>query len=399
LHYAADGWGDASPSADSRLRSPAEPLRVTARRKVLFYALAWVLLVAGLFAKTTIGSLPAVILLVAWWRRGRLRWRHDVLPTLPFFAPAIVMCAVTGWLEKNHVGALGADYALTFSQRCLIAGRAFWFYLGKLLWPADLCFVYPRWQPNPADWRQWLHPAMAIALLLALWVARRRIGRGPVAAALMFTGTLVPVLGFVSLYYMRYSFVCDHWAYLSSVGPIALVASGASALLTRFRERRFLAPAAGAALLLTLGVRTWHEAAPYADVETLWRVTIRRNPGCWIAYTNLGNALFRRGKSDEAIADFREAIRLKPDLPEAYTSLGVALASRGQLDQAIDNFRDAIRLNPEYAEAHYDLGMALGRTGQLDAAIDQLREAVRLKPGFAAAKRQLGMALAQRADD
>ena len=119
------------------------------RHSTLFYGLAFVLFLCALLAKTTTFSLPAVILLIGWWKRGQIRWRADVLPTLPFFALALGLCAVTAWLEKYHVGAQGSDFALTFPQRCLIAGRAFWFYLGKLLWPANLCFVYPRWQPDP----------------------------------------------------------------------------------------------------------------------------------------------------------------------------------------------------------------------------------------------------------
>ena len=117
----------------------------------LFYGLAFVLFLGALLAKTTTFSLPAAILLIGWWQRGQIRWRADVLPTLPFFVLALGLCAVTAWLEKHHVGAQGSDFDLTFPQRCLIAGRAFWFYLGKLFWPANLCFVYPRWQPDPGS--------------------------------------------------------------------------------------------------------------------------------------------------------------------------------------------------------------------------------------------------------
>ncbi len=122
------------------------------------YALALLLCLGALLAKTTAFSLPATIVLIGWWKRGRVRWRDDVLPTLPMFALAIGLCLVTAWLEKTHVGAQGPDSALTFAERWLIAGRATWFYIGKLLWPANLCFVYPRWQPDAGSWQQWLYP-------------------------------------------------------------------------------------------------------------------------------------------------------------------------------------------------------------------------------------------------
>ena len=119
---------------------------------------------------------------------------------------------------KNHVGAKGPEWVISFPERCLIAGRALWFYTGKLFWPANLCFVYPRWQLNAGSWWQWLYPVTAVGTLFTLWLARARIGRGPLAAALFFVGTLFPVLGFMNAYFMRYSFVCDHWVYLSSLG-------------------------------------------------------------------------------------------------------------------------------------------------------------------------------------
>jgi tetratricopeptide (TPR) repeat protein len=395
LHNARDVWG-ATIRPIEQQATPGHPAVVTGYASP-FYILAWLLFLGALLAKTTVCSLPAAILLVTWWRRGQLRWRQDVVPTLPFFAVALGMCAVTAWLEKNHVGALGRDYGLTLAQRFLVAGRAFWFYLGKLLWPANLCFVYPRWQPNAGEWRQWLYPLAALGLLFTLWRARWRIGRGPITAFMFFAGTLFPVLGFVNVYFMRYSFVCDHWVYLSSLGPIALAVGGSSVILDYLGRARFLKSAIGGVLLLTLGILTWWQAGMYADLESLWRITISRNPTCWTAYNNLGNALFRRGKTDEAIGNFQEAIRLKYDLAEAYTSLGVALASKGQLGDAIGKLQDAVRLNPDYAEAYYDLGIAFALEGQLDRSITQFQEAIRLKPGFTAAHNHLNNALRQRA--
>ena len=231
-------WRDEWPAtpcfitASNRTRTRIHHSSPVTRHASLFYGLAFVLFLGALLAKTTTFSLPAAILLIGWWQRGQIRWRADVLPTLPFFALALGLCAVTAWLEKHHVGAQGSDFALTFPQRCLIAGRAFWFYLGKLFWPANLCFVYPRWQPDPGSGWQWLYPVTAIGALFTLWLARGRIGRGPVTALFFYVGTLFPVLGFMNAYGMRYSFVWDHWVYLSALGIIALVA----ALVVRVAE-------------------------------------------------------------------------------------------------------------------------------------------------------------------
>jgi len=360
------------------------------RHAALYYGLALLLFVGALLAKTTAFSLPAVVLLLAWWQHGQIRWREDVLPTLPFFALALGLCALTAWLEKNHVGAEGPDFALTFPQRCLIAGQAFWFYLGKLFWPAGLCFVYPRWQPNPGAWWQWVYPVTAVGTILGLWLARKRIGRGPLTALLFFVGTLFPVLGFMNAYGMRFSFVWDHWVYLSSLGLLALVAGTA-----RFFCGRAMVYGFALAVLVVLGSLSWRQCGMYADAETLWRVTLARNPDCWMAHDNLGTLLADQGKLAEAMQHFERALQLSPDDAETYNDLGFALARQGKLDEATQNYERALQLKPDYAKANCNWGVALARQGRLAEAIQHFERALQLKPDYAEAENNLGSALAQ----
>ncbi len=163
---------------------------------------------------------------------------------LPFFVAGAALALVTSWLERTHVGASGPDWALSVLDRCLIAGRALWFYAGKLLWPANLTFIYPRWQVDPGVWWQWLFPLMAVAMVTILWSLRERIGRGPLVAVLFFAGTLFPALGFANVYPMRYSFVADHFQYLASAGLIALAAAGLTKILPARAVRGAVAAAA-----------------------------------------------------------------------------------------------------------------------------------------------------------
>jgi tetratricopeptide (TPR) repeat protein len=343
------------------------------------YVWAFLLFLAALLAKATAFSLPAVILLVCWWKRGRIRWRADVLPTLPLFLVAIALGLVTAWVERNTVGATGPEWAFTFPERCLIAGRALWFYAAKLLWPAHLCFVYPQWRLNAGSLTQWLFPATAAGLLLALWLLRGRIGRGPVTAALFFAGTLFPVLGFMNVYGMRFSFVWDHWVYLSSLGLIALGAAVAAGAAARSGAPLLLYGIA-AVLLPVLGVLTWQQCRMYADLETLWRTTIVRNPNCWLAQNMLAFHLAEQGRIDEAVSQYQTGLRVRPDDAGVHNNLGAALLGKGQVDEAISQYREALRLKPEYFEAHYGLGEALGRKGRDEEATSQFQEALRLKP-------------------
>ncbi len=363
------------------------------RQPALFYWLAFFLFLGALLAKTTTFSLPAVILLIVWWQSGQIRWRADVLPTLPFFVLAIGLCAVTAWLEKTHVGAQGSDFALTFPQRCLVAGRAFWFYLGHLFWPADLCFVYPRWEPDPGQWWRWLYPTTALGALFALWLARGRIGRGPATALFFYVGTLFPVLGFMNAYGMRYSYVWDHWVYLPALGIIALAAAGVVRAAERLGQQR-LVHAFALVVLPALGLLTWRQSRMYTDTDTLWQTTLARNPDCWLAHNNRGVALAAAGRFDEAIENFRKAIRNNPNYVEAPDNLGVALAAMGRLDEAIENYHQAIQINPNYAEALNDLGLALTEKGQFDEAIENYHKAIQINPNYAEALGNLGVVLA-----
>ena len=359
------------------------------------YALAFILLLLALLAKTTTCSLPAVILLIGWWKQGRIRWRRDVLPSLPFFAIAAGCSGVTGWLEKNHVGATGWEWSISFPERCLIAGRAFWFYLGKLLWPAHLCFIYPRWKPDAGSLWQWLYPLAALGALVGLWWYRKKIGRGPATALFFFVGTMFPVLGFMNAYGMRYSFVWDHWVYLSSLGIIALGAALIARVAAHFDKPGMLW---GSAVLLlpVLAGLTWKQSAMYTDNETLWRTTIAKNPAAFLAYNNLGYILLEKKQLDDAIPCFEKSLEINPNFSEPHNNLGDALIRVGRTNEGMSHFRKALELiqsdRNTAAASYYNYGDAWLETGHPEEAIKQFNKALAIYPNFSKARNNLGCA-------
>ena len=356
-----------------------------------WYLGALVLFLAALLSKTVTCSLPAVLLLVCWWKKGRVQ-RGDVMPLLPFFVVGVALGLLTAWMEKHHVGARGADWSLTFADRCLIAGRALWFYAGKLVWPAPLTFIYPRWEIEPAVWWQWLFPIAAAGVVAGLWLARRRIGKGPLVAVLFFAGTLGPALGFVNVYPMRYSFVADHFQYLASIGPLTLAAAGISRLFGFFKKQE---PALCGALVVVLGALTWQQAGIYQDLETFWRDTLAKNPDCWLAHNNLGTLLANQGHIEEAMEHSQKAIQINPNDSEALNNLGAALAAQGRFDEAIKNYYRAIQINPGFFKALNNLGLALVAQGRFDEAIENFHKAIQINPNHPNAFLNLGIALAQ----
>ena len=363
----------------------------TRRRSRYFLALA--LFVLALLSKTVTDTLPAALLVVFWWRRGRLGWRRDVLPLLPWLALGAAAGIFTAWVERTLVGAQGAGFALTLVERFLLAGRAIWFYAGKLVWPANLMFFYPRWRVDSAEWWQYLYPLGALAALAGLCLlARKR--RGPLAGALIFAGTLFPALGFFNVYPFLYSYVADHFQYIASLGIIVPVAAWLASAV-RPGTRRW-AVAAACVALAALGALTWQQCGMYSDMETLFQETIDRNPTSWIAHYNLGVLIAGTpGRLPEAIDHYREAVRLKPDYAMAHYNLALALSrTPDRLPEAIEEYRAALRADPNSDMAHNNLGLALSNVpGRLPEAIEEYLAALRIAPDSAEAHNNLGVAL------
>ncbi len=369
-------------------------LRFDEARRKRAYALALALFVLGLLAKTVVAVLPAALLVAFWWRRGRLEPRRDVLPLVPFFALGLAAGLVTAWVERQYViGGLAVHFGLGAKERLLLAGRAIWFYLGKLVWPAELVFLYPRWDLGRPAWWAFLFPAGALLLLVAAWALRKK-WRGPLAALLFFVLALLPALGFVDVYPFRFSYVADHFQYLASLGPIVL----ASALAAAWRERasgalRRAAPAAALLVLGALVVLASRQSRLYASSETLWRATLERNPGCWLALNNLGVISLERHDDAEAERLFFESLRWNPEYEAALNNCGYVLARKGRVYEAIGYYERALAIWPGYPDAHVNLGNALFVTGRPGEAIGQYGRALAERPDLLEPRNNLALAL------
>ena len=262
-----------------------------------------------------------------------------------------------------------------------------------LVRPSSLAFSYPKWEINAADPKQYVWLAACIVAAVALWLTRRRLGRGPITAAAFFAVSLVPMLGFFSLYTFRYSFVADHYQYVASIGPIALFC----ALIAR----RWRSPSVGYALryalpaiiLCVLGVLTWRQGFIYKDNEALWRDTMAKNPSSAMACNNLGTILKKRGDQEGALRLFNEALKLNPGAFESECNIGDILLAQGKTKEAVARYQASLRINPYYPNAHCRLADFLVGQGKLDEAINHYRRAIGAKPDYAEAYFNLGVAL------
>jgi len=364
-------------------------------RQWLWYGSGLLLFICALLSKTVTCSLPAAMVLLLWWKRGRVCWR-DLLALVPFFLLGLSLGLLTAWLEQHHVGAQGLEWELTSVERILVAGRALWFYAGKLVWPAKLTFNYPRWQINAGVWWQYAYPFGVLLMLTLLWIFRSRVGRGPLVGMLFFCGTLFPALGFLDVYPFRYSYVADHFQYLASPGLIVMAVAGLTQVVSRLSPwSKRAGMALGLAVLLVLAVQTLRQSYVYENLETLWRDTLEKNPASWMAHYNLGILLAEQGKTSEAIDHYNKALQVKTDYVNIYINLGVALAKQGRLEEAIGHYHQALQIMPDHPNAHNNLGNALARQGKVEEAASHYLEALRIKPNHAEAHYNLGLLLAE----
>lgn len=373
-------------------------LRFDGTRRWRWYSVATGLFVFALGAKSVVATLPAALLVIVWWARGRIEWRRDVLPLVPWFVVGVSAGLFTAWVERTHVGADGGDFELSLVQRGLLASRVVWFYASKILWPSELVFFYPRWDvaASAAGWSV----AFLAALVLTgvLWSVRRR-ARGPLAAWLLYVGSLFPALGFFNVFPFQFSYVADHFQYLAFVHAAAAIGcSLAVGVAHGGVVVRRLAAVAGLLVVAVLTLLSRGQSTLYQHNELLFRDNITKVPDSWMAYQILAHTIAKDpARSAEAIVLFRETLRLKPDHPEAHLGLAVQLAKTpATRAEAIALYERAIALRPHYAEAHNNLGFVLaGIPGREADAERHLRTAARLNASFLAPRFNLGNLLAR----
>ena len=369
-------------------------LEFDGKREKKPYILALLFFLFGLLAKSAIVPLPAALLVVFWWMRGKIGWKRDVVPLLPFFAFAMGSGLLTRWVERRFMGAQGADFSLTLVDRCLVAGRAVWFYLYKFIWPANLIFIYPRWHIDATAAWQYLFPATLLLLAVLFWRWRNR-SRTPLAVLLYFAGMLFPVLGFFNIYFSRYSFVADHFQYLAVIGPIsaaaALIVKGTDRL--KGGSRRPAQPHLFGMLLSVLFLLSWRQSGMYANAETLYRATIARNDGCWMAHNNLGILLGGMGRTEEALTQYQKALQLNPDRADAYYNLGLLFEGMGRTDEALAHYQKALERDANHAKAHNNLGVLLKSMRRTDEALAHYLKASQIDPNFGDVEHNLGSLL------
>jgi len=354
--------------------------------------------VLGLLTKPTVTTLPVclaiteVLGLTSGTRDSADAGRRFSLRQLSGTVPFFILSLVCGLAAMRSEGA--PDFPFPLTSRPLIAASAVWFYLWKALVPINLMFMYPKWDVNASS-ALWWAPLLGFLIAAAgIFRYRSRISRTALWSGANFLVPLLPAIGSVPFGFFQFSFVADHFMYVSMVGIAPIMALAVKALIARTQGPLRYAAVTGAVLYLAFLVgQSWHQATVWETTRSLWSDNLARTPRNWAAHFGYGTALMDSGLLPEAIRHLTRTTELKPDYADAHYNLARALLLVGDANEAVDHLQRALAVRPHFAEALNNLGEAKLRLGKVDEAVALFRRAIRTNPKLVGGYNNLGNAL------
>jgi len=368
---------------------PAFPSPVT-RHASLFYGLALLFFALGLMSKPMLVTVPFVLLLLDWWPLGRLgpsTFKRLILEKLPFFVLGGVVSAVTVFVQREEVVAIGK---LSILSRAGNVAVAYGTYLEQMVCPMRLAAFYPYSTNGMLIWKITLALVFLAGISVGVFMLRRR---SPylLAGWLWYLGMLVPVIGFVQVGGQAHA---DRYTYLPLIGAFIMLTWAAADL---FSDRRYPRQAPGVAafiVMAVLAVCASIQTSYWRNSESLWTHTLACTSDNYVAHNDLGSALAREGRVVEATGHYQTALEINPHYAEAHNGFGILLAEEGQSAEAIQHFQRALEIKPDFAAAHNSLGNALADQGRYADAIEHYKRTVEIRPDYAEAHFNWGNVLA-----
>lgn len=364
-------------------------LRFAESKSWIIYGLFVLCFVAGTLSKLAVATLVPIFIIWIWWKHAHA-WRQYVSYLVPLFIFAIILGLVAVWHERLLVGSEeGFGRGLTPFHRVIIAGRALWFYVWKLVLPVNLMAIYPKWKIEPNSIVQWLWPLSVVIVVATLWYFRCRIGKGPLVATLVFILGHSMTLSFVDFGFLGHSYVADRFQYFPCVAMFALVSAGLMGLSKAGRIAHWASVAAGAVVAVVLAALSFGQTYMYKDLETFWNVNLARNPS-YTAYSALGEIYFQKGDLQKAKEYQSESLSMA-NTARAHFRLGMVLSKLNEDEQALEEFfkaleiarRENITVGGMVGRLLYNIGVMYWEKRDWDAAANYWRQALTANPKMA----------------
>ena len=319
----------------------------------------------ALLAKQAAVPLVFVLVLLDAWPLRRLPaspWKEK----LPFFALAILFAGVAAAAQGKGGALVDAAKAAPLARLNQI-GIGLVFYLGKLLWPANLALYEWHWAPV----RSAVLLGLAATAFLFILAWRSRALRAPLLTAWAYqTIMLGPVLGLITF---GHELVADRYSYLSGLAWAVLFGAGLRLLARRSRPASL---ALAAALLSTFAVATHAQIAVWRDSVSFWKQVARVDPASLAARPSLAAALIAQGRTGEAILDLEEHVALNPHDDEMRKALLDLIARTGTTER-------------DRALIHERLGLEFAAKGEFPKAAWHFERGLRYDPGSERLKAEL----------
>ena len=271
--------------------------------------------------------------------------------------------------------------SLTPIQYALSQPEIIFHYLKQAFVPHPLVLYY-GWPPV-TNFEQAFPFLMIIAFLVALSVWAFRFYPPTGFLGLTFFLILMPTSSFFVIHDLAF----EHRMYLPLAPVVILAVLFTRAVLQRtipsLRWRRLVALAMTATIVTLLGLATLHRNGDYKDEVSMWENVIAARPQNVNVLNDLGLAMIRVGRLEEARYYLNQVLELRPVFPKAYNNLGLIELNQGKPQEAERFFAMAVEMDPDSPEANNNFGLAFARQGKTEKAFELFTRAMDLNPEYA----------------
>ena len=379
-------------------------VRYTRNQSKMNYLLVVVLFAFGLMSKPMIVTLPFTLLLLDFWPLSRFKPKAYKTQTsacqipialiwekIPLFALSAVSGIITFSIQQ-YGGAVVSLESIPLMMRISNALVSYVGYIIKMFWPTKLAFFYPYHEFPIGD--VLLSGFLLLCISALIIVASRQL---PYLATgwLWYLGTLIPVIGLVQVGSQS---MADRYTYMPLIGLFIIVAWGMRDIAAKWQSQKVLLPIFSSIALVFFMICTWFQAGHWQNGITVFQHTLDVTKNNCVANCELGHALMKNGKLDDALIQFYKALRINPNYEEAYANLGCTLARQKKVNEAIYHYQEALRINQNNVKVHNNLGVLLAGKAKVNEAIYHYQEALRINPKYAGAYYNLGKIYANKGD-
>ena len=343
-----------------------------AQKKISLLYAVFVLFIAALLSKASAVSLPLILILTDYLIKRQISFKENLQEKIPFFILSFIFGLLTLWFHQQF-GSLNNTTGFSFPVRMLIAGKAFLYYLVKLLIPTNLT----TFNPMPEE----LSSGILIQSIISF-------------AAIIFIGWIIYIffkhnkqviwaVGFfvfnIGLFLIPPGvpvLASDRYIYPASIGFFILLALLINHFITKFPKSKSLLISFVCFYFVLISILTFRQVKTWENSFTLWNHVLDVHGKNSFALMQRGNAYKVEKDYELAITDYSDALKINPKFRRAYEQRGYIYSLQKNYSAAIYDFEKAVSLNPQSYIAWCSLGFIHRQTGEFEKSLQELNKAL-----------------------